>query len=133
MFSFTGPGYLGICLEWWISKTKCMVINIYYKCTLSKKRALWKDLLLRRTSLGGSVWCVLSDFNSICSPFERVCVGSSEYWAEGSLCVEFSNFISHVELWDLPLLWSRFIWFQPYGRVSRRLDRVLILVDWWDM
>lgn len=75
----------------------------------------------------------MDDFNYVCSFFERFGGDSPGLKIEESLCVEFSNFISHMEFWDLPLLGRSFTWFQPKRRISSRLDRILISDGWWDL
>lgn len=87
------------------------MININSKCNSREKRALWKDLLLRRTSLVSYVWCVLGDFNYVCSPSKRVGGEAFEHHGNVSHYAEFSNFIYQMELWDIPLLVRSFTWF----------------------
>lgn len=110
-----------------------VVINIYSKCDPIEKRALWRDLLLRRISLGGNIWCVLRDFNFVCSPSKRVGGDSFEHRVGDSLCVELSNSISQMNLWYLPLIGRSFTWFQPRGKIVSRLDKIVISKDLWEL
>jgi len=64
-FSFVGDGYVGVCLDWGVSKDRCFVINVYSKCGLLAKKRLWERLVELRRSLGEGVWCVLGDFNAV--------------------------------------------------------------------
>lgn len=111
-----------------VSKTKCMVINVYFKCSPSEKKNLWRDLVLKKAFLEENVWCVMGDFNSSCFLFERAGGDSSVQLGIRSML----NFVisSLMELWDLPLIGRNFTWFQPKGRLASRLDRILISEDW---
>jgi hypothetical protein len=55
VFSFYGPGFVGVCLDWGISKNRYFVVNIYSKCMLSDKRVMWDKLVDLKDSLGGEV------------------------------------------------------------------------------
>lgn len=59
------------------------------------------------------MWCILENFNSVCSSIERDNVGSPALTSRRLKYVDFSSFVSQVELIDLPLLGIKFIWFQP--------------------
>lgn len=133
LFYFMGSGYFGVCLEWGISKVKCVVVNIYSKCSPSEKRALWRDLILRKDSFGGNICYVLGDFNYLFSPSKRLESDSPKYRVQNYLCVEFCNFISVMQLWYLPILGRSFTWFKPKGRISSHLNRIIISVDWWEL
>lgn len=56
------------------------------------------NLLIRKAFIWGNVWYVLCDFNFVFSPHEKVGGDSHEYQIGNYLCVEFCNFISHMEL-----------------------------------
>lgn len=81
------------------------------KCIPKDKRAMWIDLIQRRTLIDGNVLCILGNFNSTCSSSERIGGESSEHRVGDTLFVEFNNFISHMELLDLPILGWSFTWF----------------------
>jgi hypothetical protein len=53
IFTFMGEGFVGVCLEWGISKTICFVVNIYAKCNFSDKRKMLYDLLMSKRGFGG--------------------------------------------------------------------------------
>jgi hypothetical protein len=72
LFSFVGEGYVGVCLEWGMSKTKCYLLNIYSKCDLASKRILWSNIISIKEEYGEGNWCVLGDFNAVVVPEERV-------------------------------------------------------------
>jgi hypothetical protein len=59
VFSFFGPGFVGVCLEWGASRSRCFVVNVYFKCPLAEKRQLWSKLVNFRRTLIGNVWCVV--------------------------------------------------------------------------
>lgn len=45
IFSFSGEGFVGVCLEWGPLATRCFLVNIYSKCDLVSKRRLWDNLV----------------------------------------------------------------------------------------
>lgn len=57
LFSFQGEGYVGVCLEWGVEKTRCFVINVYSKSDLVSKRRLREYLFEERRSKGGGLVC----------------------------------------------------------------------------
>lgn len=74
------------------------------------------------------MWCILENFNSVCSSIERDNVGSPALTSRRLKYVDFSSFVSQVELIDLPLLGIKFIWFQPKVESggSSRIESILI-------
>jgi nicotinamide riboside transporter PnuC len=40
VFSFVGPGFVGVCLYWGVASARCFIINVYSKCTLGGKRIM---------------------------------------------------------------------------------------------
>jgi hypothetical protein len=58
MFSFFGPGFVGVCLEWGPFKKQCFVVNVYSKCSIAEKREIWDKMLGLKGSLGemSGVW-----------------------------------------------------------------------------
>jgi hypothetical protein len=67
VFSFMGEGFVGVCLEWGLEKTICLVVNVYLKCDINAKRRLWNNILTRTRGVGDGKWCIVGDFNAICS------------------------------------------------------------------
>jgi hypothetical protein len=130
IFSFKGDGFVGVCLGWGVLKTICIIVNVYSKCDLASKRSLCSNLLLCKRGLGEGRWCVVGDFNVVCSMEERVGCNLSIGRSSTSEVVEFQNFVEELELVDLPLLGRRFTWFHSSGRAMSRIDRVLISDEW---
>lgn len=62
-FSFSGSGFLGVCLELDAHKIVCYVVNVYSKCLLNDREDMWFDLCSCKTKCGGVIWCVMGDFN----------------------------------------------------------------------
>ncbi|GAU38725.1 hypothetical protein TSUD_396540 [Trifolium subterraneum] len=132
VFSFCGPGFVGVCLEWGVARSRCFVVNVYSKCSFAEKRILWSNLVNHRRNLLGDVWCVVGDFNAVLDPSERRGgVGQSAMRIDREMR-EFGEFISLMNLLDLPLLGRRFTWFQPNGGAVSRLDRFLVSKGWLD-
>lgn len=71
IFSFSGDGFVGVCLEWGPLATRCFVVNIYSKCDLVAKRRLWDNLVEVKEGLGDGVWCMVGDFNAVRCRDER--------------------------------------------------------------
>jgi exonuclease III len=68
-YSFSGDGFLGICVDW---KSELLyIVNIYSSCLLAGKRKLWKDLLEFKSNNDAGLWCLGGDFNSISTIGER--------------------------------------------------------------
>jgi len=65
VFSFSGPGFVGVCLEWGVLRHRCFIVNVYSKCSLAMKRLMWEKLLEVKSSLRGDLWCVAGDFKSV--------------------------------------------------------------------
>jgi hypothetical protein len=65
IYTFSGEGFIGVCLEWGVLKTNCFVINVYSKCDLVSKRSLWSSIILSKRHYGSGNWCVVGDFNVV--------------------------------------------------------------------
>ncbi|XP_027342960.1 uncharacterized protein LOC113855518 [Abrus precatorius] len=65
LFSFSGTGFLGVCLQVLTTENLCVMVNVYASCRLSEKRNLWEDLLMTRRSFDKFMWCILGDFNAV--------------------------------------------------------------------
>lgn len=127
IFSFSGSGFAGICLEWGVRKIRCFVVNVYSPCNLEGKWKLWQDLMMSKRGFGGAIWCVMGDFNVVSNLDQRRGLhdirGSSEI-------EEFNYFITEMDLVDVPLLGRKFTWYQADGTAMSRLDRFLLSEGW---
>jgi hypothetical protein len=132
VFSFFGTGYVGICFEWGVNKTRCYLVNVYAKCALRDKRLMWEKLIQLKHFFCGDVWCVVGDFNSVLHTFERLRISATNRSGENIEIREFGDFDSLMGLIDLPLLGRRFTWFKPNGNAASRLDRFLVSDGWWE-
>jgi exonuclease III len=128
--TFQGEGYVGVCLEWGVAKTKCVVVNVYSKCDLESKKRLWECILEERRSRGEGAWCVVGDFNAVCRRDERRGVNAEASSSQLLEMAGFNNFINEVDLEDLNVLGRRFTWYHANGRSMSRIDRMLILEEW---
>ncbi|MCH86627.1 LINE-1 reverse transcriptase like, partial [Trifolium medium] len=125
-----GEGFVGVCLEWGLLKTICIVVNVHSKCDLVSKRRHWNNLILCKRGLGDGRWCVVGDFNAVCRSEERFGVNSVGGASTPTEIIEFRRFLEDLELVDLPLVGRRFTWFQASGRAMSRIDRILISDEW---
>ncbi|PNX96151.1 cysteine-rich receptor-like protein kinase, partial [Trifolium pratense] len=65
LFTFTGQGFVGVCLESGIQKKVIFVVNVYAKCDLVSKRRLWENLVMSKRGFGDGAWCFVGDFNVV--------------------------------------------------------------------
>ncbi|PNX75860.1 cysteine-rich receptor-like protein kinase, partial [Trifolium pratense] len=120
-YSFSGSGFLGICVEW--KDGLLYIVNIYSPCSLSGKRKLWKDLLEFKSCNEVGEWCLGGDFNAISKVGERSGRGSAGSQSERR---EFAAFMEYLEVIDIPVLGKKFTWFNSDGSAMSRLDRFLL-------
>ncbi|XP_058774728.1 uncharacterized protein LOC131649000 [Vicia villosa] len=85
---------------WGKEKRKVIIINVYAPCNGRRKRELWVELKARLTEKQGVCVCVLGDFNAVRDVEERK--GSNENNRREEM-EDFNNFISDLDLIDLPL------------------------------
>jgi hypothetical protein len=130
VFSFTGDGFVGVSLDWGIHKKRCFVVNIYSKCDLNSKRNLWSDLLMSKTGFGNGEWCLIGDFNAVLHRGERKGLNHSDPYVYSVELAEFREFVSRMDLIDVPVLGRKFTWFHPNGVTMSRIDRALVSEDW---
>jgi hypothetical protein len=130
VFSFSGCGFVGVCLEVIQDQCRCYVVNVYAKCNLNDKRRLWGEILNCKQGFGGGCWCVVGDFNSVRDNVERKGIRPGVSQSQSREVVEFDQFLEDLELVDMPLLGRRFTWFHPNGVSMSRLDRILLSEDW---
>jgi hypothetical protein len=129
-YSFSGEGYLGVCLEWGVHKKEVFVVNIYSSCDLIAKRRLWEALILNKRQLGGGIWGLVGDFNAVLHRHERKGQVTSSPNLMSNEIIEFRDFVQEMELIDLPVLGRKFTWFHSGGAAMSRLDRMLVSEDW---
>jgi hypothetical protein len=128
IFTFTGEGFVGVCLDLVDKHVRVCVINVYAKCNLVDKRRLWREILMTKGGFGDNIWCVVGDFNSVLESSDRRGVGVAS--SGGREMEEFRDFVRQLEMVDLPLLGRQFTWFHSNGLTMSRLDRILISADW---
>jgi hypothetical protein len=108
IFTFTGEGFVGVCLEWGIHRQTCFVVNVYSKCDMAGKRRLWSSLIMSKGGFEGGVWCVVGDFNAVLHREERRGINDSLALSNPLESTEFQAFVNAMELDDLPVLGRRF-------------------------
>jgi hypothetical protein len=131
VFSVTGEGFVGVCLDLVEIPIRCCVINIYAKCNIADKRKMWNEVLMTTKGFGEVAWCIVGDFNSVLntSEWRGVCSGGGVTRE----MVEFEEFVREIEMKVMPLLGRQFTWFHPNGTTMSRLDRDLLSDDWLDI
>lgn len=78
---------------------------------------LVEELLALWSGSSEPLWCVIGDFNSVCTSEERRGSSSSP-----------NIFINSIELLYLPLHGRTFTWFRPNGLAVSRLDTTFISI-----
>lgn len=106
---------------------------MYVSCLYDKKKEMWNKLKDLKSRYQPGVWCIGGDFNSIRSLTERkgICVSHG-----GPEIQDFNDFISCMELINIPMFGNRFTWFNLVGSNCSRLDRLLVtsgLIDLWNI
>jgi hypothetical protein len=130
IFSFIGEGFVGVCVEWGPNRKVCFIVNIYSSCDIVAKRRLWRNLIMSKGGFGGSVWCLLGDFNAVLNRVERRGVNQITTNLLSAEIAEFRDFVNDMELIDLPVLGRQFTWAHPNGVSMSRIDRVLMSEEW---
>ncbi|KAK2444918.1 hypothetical protein QL285_015908 [Trifolium repens] len=133
VFTFSGEGFVGVCLDLVAENSRCFIVNVYAKCNIRDKRKLWSDILMSKRGFGDGLWCVLGDFNSVRASSERKGVSLHLSSSPNSEMVEFGDFLVELDLIDLPLVGRCFTWFHPNGIAMSRLDRLLVSSAWCDV
>ncbi|CAL0325442.1 unnamed protein product [Lupinus luteus] len=103
------------------------IMNVYCPCDMAGKRGFWEEAKKDLLGLSDDSWCVVGDFNSVLYQDERRGISSRLNFSE---CAEFAQFIEDMELFDLPLIGTKFTWFLSNGSAMSRLDRFLVNDNW---
>lgn len=123
-FSFRGEGFVGISVDWQLGSY--FIVNVYSSYLLLNKRKLWMELKDFRDRYIVGEWCIRGDFNVIKKKGERKGVGTQINKSE---ILEFSQFIENLEfVVEVPLMGSRYTWFNFDGSDMSRLYKFLIVI-----
>lgn len=76
--------------------------------------------------MGADVWCLVGDFNTVCTPRERRGIGGEESFDAEVESYEFRGFIEDMHLVDLPTLARKFTWFRTNGPSMSQLDQIMV-------
>jgi hypothetical protein len=96
VFSFSGCGFVGVCLDVIRDQSRCFVVNVYAKCNLVDKRRLWGEILMSKRGFGGGRWCIVGDFNSVRDSSERRGVHSVMSYSQSREMAEFDFVLDRV-------------------------------------
>lgn len=77
------------------------IVNVYWACSINKKRALWKELVKAKSKFPQGEWIVVRYFNSTLKKNERKGDSSSINISE---LFEFGEFIGILILIGAPTL-----------------------------
>lgn len=100
----------------------CAIGNIYASNEDLNRRRLW-DILSNLKTIFSSPWCLGGDFNEVKNISER-----KGYIRRDRGIYEFGNFISNLELVDIPMLGMQYTW--GNSQSWSRLDRFLVNREW---
>ncbi|XP_058762969.1 uncharacterized protein LOC131636377 [Vicia villosa] len=126
--SFNARGLLGINALW--KGTNCYFINVYSHCLIRDKRILWLKLLDWKFRFPAGEWIMGGDFNAVKSVEERRSL------SQGSRIEmeEHLNFLSLLDLTDLPLVGNKYTWINSNGKARSRIDQILLpegIINFW--
>ncbi|GKV34367.1 hypothetical protein SLEP1_g42744 [Rubroshorea leprosula] len=119
-----GSNYIGVSGLWREDLTLVNILNVYSPCQLTRKRALWEEIMNLVRSRKGK-WCIGGDFNAARSVKERA--GCKEVSREMS---EFNYFIHDAGLVDLPIVGRKYTWYNSNGQSMSIIDRFFLLEEW---
>ncbi|XP_058760754.1 uncharacterized protein LOC131634104 [Vicia villosa] len=124
LYSFIGDGFLGLSMNW--PGKIVYVVNVYASCFLDKKKEMCNKLRELRNKFQEGEWCIGGDFNVVCDKGKRKGIGVQ---MDGGEIQEFNEFISLMDLLDLPVLGNRFTWFNLAGLACSRIERFLSFLE----
>ena len=96
-------------------------MDVYAPCDVVSKRALWESIRQLKNLEPCGLWCILSDFNNIRHPSERVSVTQRE--GDLNNIIEFNDSLADLEVEEAPCIGRKFTWFRPNGAAKSKLDR----------
>ncbi|XP_028109972.1 uncharacterized protein LOC114308561 [Camellia sinensis] len=104
------------------SNLNCVVGNIYAPNDEENRRKLWTTLVQLK-SVFPDPWCLGGDFNEVKTVSERKgCIRRDRGMGD------FGNFISSLELVDIPMLGRRYTW--GNSQSWSRIDRFIVNPEW---
>jgi len=106
------------------------IVNIYSYGFLRERCAIWEAIWEKKRAHMSATWCAVEDFNSIRRSGERRSVKSSHVYRGETR--RFNAFIEKSDLFDIPMVGRKFIWYKPNGLVKSKIDRILVSSEWLD-
>ncbi|XP_071728226.1 uncharacterized protein [Rutidosis leptorrhynchoides] len=117
--SWVRKNWIATILRYIPTNTIVLIINLYTPHQAIKQKRVWTQLTEIACNWSGPL-CLLGDFNSICSPDERLGETTDQNGIDS-----FNNFILNANLFDQHLSNDDFTWEGPLGKFSR-IDRMLV-------
>lgn len=117
----TGRGFILLEGVWTQEMQKIFIVNLYASCDVVGKLALWESIRQLKNLEPCGLWCILSDFNNIRHPSERVSVTQRE--GDLNNIIEFNDSLADLEVEEAPCIGRKFTWFRPNGAAKSKLDR----------
>lgn len=117
----TDRGFILLEGVWTQEMQKIFIVNLYAPCDVVGKLALWESIRQLKNLEPCGLWCILSDFNNIRHPSERVSVTQRE--GDLNNIIEFNDSLADLEVEEAPCIGRKFTWFRPNGAAKSKLDR----------
>lgn len=130
-YSFTGPSFVGINVDW--KGSSCNLVNIYAACRGLDHRKMWRRMVELKRSRINVEWCLGGDFDVVCNREERLGGGVSYNSRDME---EFKNFIEEMDVIDIPSVGGKFTWYKDNGKAMIRLDIVFLssnMIEIWNV
>ena len=121
-------GFIMLGGTWLAEMQRVVVDNIYAPCDIEGKRQLWQSLSRRKSQIQDECWCLVGDFNCVRNPSERL--GSNRSNSDNGLISEFNDWLTAMEVDDIPCVGKPFTWVRPNGSCKSKLDRVCVSDGW---
>ena len=112
----TGRGFILLEGMWTQEMQKTFIVNVYSPCDVVGRRALWASIRQLKQLQTGGIWCILGDFNSIRHLAERMT--TSQRQGDPNSMLEFNDWISALEVEEVPCLGRKFTWIRPITTVT---------------
>lgn len=122
-----------ITLSFLVEKKEVWFSFIYAVNESIGRRNLWNHLEDLRIKVGQKPWIVAEDFNVLLRPEE--CSKFDQFQGLSADMKEFRECVEHTSLFDHPFSGFDFTWTNKQDNTfqARKLDRVMVTNDWYDL
>ncbi|KAL8552573.1 hypothetical protein ACS0TY_001312 [Phlomoides rotata] len=125
--SWESTGILVVNGIWKEDGKRCTLVNIHAPNITSHRWDLWETLSALAEQCKNDYFGIISDFNSIKEPSERVGKSLSVNMRDIG---KFKEFIEESQLLEMNMIGKRFTWYRPDGTCRSKLDKFLVNEEW---